>query len=83
MAGLVAMLKEGHFCGGIGGYVGRWPFLWRDWWLCWEKGIFVTGLMATLGEGHLWRYWWLRLEKGISCGGIGGYSGRRAFLWRD
>jgi hypothetical protein len=70
-AGLVATLGEGHFCDGIGGYFGRrsflWRglvaklgvgrFLWRDWWLCWEKGIFVAGLVATYvgRRAFLWR----------------------------
>jgi hypothetical protein len=27
MAGLMATLEEGFFCGGIGGYVGRMAFL--------------------------------------------------------
>jgi hypothetical protein len=53
----VATLGEWHFCDGIGGYFGRRSFLWRDWWLSWEKGLFVAGLVATLGEGHF-------------CGGI-------------
>ncbi len=35
----MATWGEGHFCGGIDGYVG-------------EKGIFVAGLVATLREGH-------------------------------
>jgi hypothetical protein len=34
------------------------------------KGIFVAGLVAMLGEGHF-------------CDMIGGYVGRRAFLWLD
>ncbi len=75
-AGLVARPGEGNICGGIEGFVGRWAFfvaglmatwgrrvfLWRDWWLRWEKGIFVAELVATLGEGYFKA--WLRWEKG-------------------
>ncbi len=38
MAGLVAMLGEGHFCGGIGCYVGRRAAMLRDGWPSWEMG---------------------------------------------
>jgi hypothetical protein len=79
---------EGHFCGGIGGYVGRRVFLWRDWWLRWD----VAGLVATLGEGHFEAGFVTTWEKSIFvtglvatlgeghfCGLIDGYMGRRAF----
>ncbi len=81
MAGLMAKLGEGQFCGWIGDYVERRAFfVLRDWWLRWEKLIFVEGLVATLGRrAFLWRDWWLRWEDGI-CGGTGGYVWRRAFL---
>ncbi len=36
----MATLGEGHFCGGIGGYVGRW-----------EKGSQVERWLAKLGNG--------------------------------
>ncbi len=79
----MATLGKGHFCGGIDGYAGRRSFLWRDWWLCWEKGFLRT-------------YWWLRWDKdifvavvvailreGYFCGGISGYVEKGAAKLRD
>jgi hypothetical protein len=50
VAGLMAMLGEGHFCCGIDDYVERRAFLWRDWWLRWQKGIFGGGISGYVGK---------------------------------
>jgi hypothetical protein len=107
-AGLVATLGEGHF------RWGDWWLPWEkcifvpelvaskgiwcgDWWLRWFKGFFEAGLMATLGEGHFVaglvatlgerRFFVAGLVATLGerhfCGFIGGYVGRRAFLWLD
>jgi hypothetical protein len=90
-------LEKGIFGGGIGGFVGRRTFWWRDGG-CWEKGHFCYGIGGYVGRrSFLGRNWWLRRGEGHFCGGIGGYvgekgifvaglvatSGRRAFSWRD